>query len=73
MMPMKEVTAKPMGMVKNCDHNASLGLRAKREKSGSLTIKVAKLAMEDMMPCTTAHPRALPEIVAGWCTMGPMP
>ena len=34
-MPMKEVMAKPMGMVSNCDQRASLGLRAKREKSGS--------------------------------------
>ena len=37
MMPMKEVTAKPMGMVKSWDQSASLGLRAKRAKSGSLT------------------------------------
>jgi hypothetical protein len=37
-MPTKEVNAKPQGMVKSCDHSASLGLIAKREKSGSLTI-----------------------------------
>lgn len=50
MMPMKDVTAKPTGMVIHCDHNASLGFLAKRAKSGSLTIKVAKLAIEDMIP-----------------------
>ena len=35
MIPMKEVTAKPMGMVRSWDHNASRGFRAKRAKSGS--------------------------------------
>ena len=34
-MPMKEVTAKPMGMVKSWDQRASFGLRANRAKSGS--------------------------------------
>ena len=35
MMPMNEVTAKPMGIVKSWDQRASFGLRANREKSGS--------------------------------------
>jgi hypothetical protein len=35
MMPMKEVMAKPTGMVISWDQKASRGLRAKREKSGS--------------------------------------
>ena len=69
---MNEVTAKPIVIVNSCDHNASLGFRAKREKSGSLlgklvndgalygsmttyTMRVAKLAIEDMMPDTIAH------------------
>lgn len=34
-MPMKEVMANPTGMVINWDQRASLGLRAKRAKSGS--------------------------------------
>ena len=38
MMPMKEVTAKPIGIVKNCDHKASVGFFANREKSGSFLI-----------------------------------
>lgn len=38
MMPMKDVTANPMGMVKNCDQRAADGLFAKREKSGSFTV-----------------------------------
>lgn len=38
-MPMKDVTAKPRGMVKNCDHSASLGFLAKRAKSGSFTYR----------------------------------
>ena len=35
MMPMKEVTAKPIGIVSLWDQMASDGFRAKREKSGS--------------------------------------
>lgn len=38
MMPMKDVTAKPAGIVMSCDQRASLGLIANRVKSGSLTI-----------------------------------
>lgn len=34
-MPINEVTAKPMGMVQSWDQRASLGLRANRAKSGS--------------------------------------
>ena len=60
MMPMNDVTAKPMGIVNNCDQKASFGFRAKRAKSGSFTIKVAKLAILDMMPETIAQPRASP-------------
>lgn len=60
MIPMKEVKAKPQGMVISCDQKASLGFPAKREKSGSLTIKVAKLAMEDMMPLTISQARSEP-------------
>lgn len=60
MMPMKDVMAKPIGMVNSCDHSASFGLPAKRAKSGSFTIKVAKLAIEDMMPVTISQPRVLP-------------
>lgn len=36
MMPMKDVSANPIGIVKSCDQNADLGVLAKREKSGSL-------------------------------------
>lgn len=74
---MNEVTAKPIGIVNSCDHNASLGFRAKREKSGSLlsilvndgalnrrmttyTMRVAKLAIEDMIPWIIAHASLLP-------------
>ena len=35
MIPMKEVIAKPKGMVNNCDHSASLGFFANLAKSGS--------------------------------------
>jgi len=34
-MPMKEVRPKPRGMVRSWGRKASLGLRAKREKSGA--------------------------------------
>jgi hypothetical protein len=48
-IPIKEVVAKPMGMVKNWDQSASLGLPAKRLKSASLTTRkyerYAKLIM----------------------------
>lgn len=45
MMPMNEVTAKPMGIVSSWGKKASDGFRAKRAKSGSLTMRVAKLAV----------------------------
>ena len=49
------------------------GFFAKRAKSGSLTIKVAKLAMALMTPVTNSHASFDPEIVAGWWTIGPIP
>ena len=72
-MPMKEVIAKPRGIVKSCDHRASLGFLANRAKSGSFTMSVAKLLIEDMMPETMAHPNASPVLVEPWWTMGPIP
>ena len=36
-------------------------------------MSVAKLAIEDMIPKTIPQPKALPDIVAGWCTIGPIP
>lgn len=60
MIPMNEVTANPIGIVKSCDQRADCGVLANRAKSGSLTIKVAKLAIDDMMPLMTAHARAEP-------------
>jgi hypothetical protein len=41
-------------------------LRAKRAKSGSLTIRVAKLAMADMMPVTIPHASLDPVATAGY-------
>lgn len=37
-IPMKEVIANPMGIVRSWDHRASFGLRAKRAKSGSFYV-----------------------------------
>ena len=65
MTPMKDVKAKPIGIVKSCDHNASRGFFAKRAKSGSLTIKVAKLAIQSMIAAITAQTLVLPLIVEG--------
>jgi len=45
MIPMNEVRPKPQGMVRSWDQNASLGLRAKRAKSGSFWAKSASLNM----------------------------
>ena len=73
MIPMKEVTTNPTGMVINWDQKASRGFRANREKSGSLTIRVAKFAMDDMIPETIAQPKAPPDLVPPWCTIGPIP
>lgn len=73
MMPTNDVTAKPTGMVMSWDQRASLGFLAKRAKSGSLTIRVAKFAIDDMMPWTMAQPNAPPDFVAPLCTMGPIP
>ena len=65
MIPINDVTAKPIGMVKNCDHSASFGFLAKRVKSGSFTISVAKFEMLLMIPCTMAQPKAPPLFAAG--------
>ena len=73
MMPMKDVKAKPMGMVQSCDQRASLGLPAKREKSGELTMRVAKLAIELMMPLTNSQANSLPSSLVGCLTTGPRP
>lgn len=50
MIPMNEVMAKPQGIVINCGRKASEGFLAKRAKSGSLTMSVAKFAIEDITP-----------------------
>ncbi len=55
MIPMNEVNANPAGIVMICDQIASLGLRANRAKSGSLTMRVAKLAIALIMPETMPH------------------
>ena len=72
-MPTKDVMAKPTGIVMSCDQKASLGFRAKRAKSGSLTMRVAKLAMEDIIPVTIPQPSALPWLVFFCLTIGPRP
>lgn len=66
MIPMKDVRPKPTGMVINWDQRASLGFLAKRAKSGSLTMRVAKLAMADMMPKIMPHASFEPWLVFGW-------
>jgi len=63
MTPMKEVNANPMGIVNSWDQRASLGFLAKRAKSGSLTIKVAKLEMQSIIAAITAQAFVLPEMV----------
>lgn len=73
MIPMKDVMAKPTGIVISWDHRASFGLRAKRAKSGSLTMRVAKFAMELIIPVTIPHASTDPLDLARWCTMGPIP
>jgi len=61
--PIKDVNAKPIGMVNNCDQRASRGFFAKRAKSGSLTIKVAKLEIQFINVAITAHAFVLPLMV----------
>lgn len=63
-IPMKEVIAKPIGIVNSCDQSASVGLRATRAKSEALRMRAAKLAIEVMMPLITAHASSLPWTVA---------
>lgn len=72
-MPMKEVIANPIGMVNSWDHSASFGLRAKRAKSGSFTMRVAKLAMADIIPVTTPQASLEPVAVFPCLTIGPIP
>ena len=62
-----------MGMVISWGSRASLGLLAKRAKSGSLTIRVAKLLTADIMPAITPQADVEPWAVAGWWTIGPTP
>ena len=64
-IPMKEVRPKPIGIVISWGNNASEGLLAKRAKSGSLTIRVAKFETADMMPAMTPHASFDPPTVAG--------
>ena len=73
MIPMKLVTAKPQGMVINCGRNASDGFLANLEKSGSLTIRVAKLAMELIIPVTIPQASVEPCDVFPCLTIGPRP
>jgi hypothetical protein len=73
MIPTKEVNANPAGMVISCDQRASFGLRANRAKSGSLTMRVAKLAIALMIPETMPHANLEPWATPGWCTIGPIP
>lgn len=62
-MPIKQVIEKVVGKAMNWDQIAAPGLLAKREKSGALTIKVAKLAREFMVELTKAQPNSEPEMV----------
>lgn len=72
-IPINEVIPNPIGIVSNCDHSASFGVRANRVKSGSFIIRAAKLPMQLMIALTIVHPRALPWTVLDWCTIGPIP
>lgn len=72
-MPIKDVKANPSGIANNWDQTASFGLRANLVKSQSLTIRVAKLAIDDMMPLTISQARSPPCIVFDFLTMGPTP
>lgn len=49
-IPMKQVTPKPMGIVRSWDHLTSLGFLAKRLKSSEFTISAAKFEIEAMIP-----------------------
>lgn len=73
MIPMKDVTAKPTGMVTSCDHTVSLGLRENLVKSGLFMINAAKLAMQLIMLLTQAQAKTLPWAVLGLWIIGPSP
>src|SRR6478735_585814 len=73
MMPMNEVMAKPKGIVIIWDQSASLGFCANREKSLALTMSVAKLEIEDIMPLTISQAKSLPWTLLPAFTMGPIP
>lgn len=49
MIPMNDVTANPMGIVKSCDHSASRGFFEKREKSGSLLKGIERVLNQVVM------------------------
>lgn len=73
MIPIKEVKANPQGIVMSCDQSASDGFMANREKSGSLTIRVAKFAMEDITPLMNAQAKTDPWAVLLCFIIGPTP
>lgn len=52
---------------------AALGLDAKRAKSGSLTMSVAKFEIADMMPVMIPHASSDPCASLGWRMIGPAP
>lgn len=72
-IPIKEVILKQTGIANNWDHNAALGVSAKREKSGALTIKVAKLAKAFMMEATKVQPNSDPCNFEGAVITSPAP
>lgn len=73
MIPMKEVREKARGMVMAWDQTADFLVLEKRVKSGSLTIRVAKLAIQFIKDLTNSQPNSEPWMVLGWCTIGPIP
>lgn len=72
-IPIRQVIEKQIGNEINWDQTAAFGLFANLEKSGALTIKVAKLANEFMTELTKAQPNSEPEIVEPWWMTGPPP
>lgn len=62
-IPIKHVTEKQTGNEMNCDQKDAPGLFANLEKSGALTIKVAKFDSEFMTEFTKAQPNSEPEMV----------
>lgn len=65
MIPMKLVTANPMGMAYSWGHSAALGVFAREAKSGAFVMSVNMLLKHEEIEISICQLRELPDNLAG--------